>query len=361
MANLKLNQNINALDLATIKLGIDGVSTNSDVSSIKSASQKLSEAVANFSPNEMNHFITDLTNKVITSDLYKSLEFSDPFVRHFFQVGEHYSAYHEVIDHLPLEAKEFNPDLKIPTDRISSPTLQTIIKTKAKRVIRYSFTYDVMKAAFRSPQAFGAWYSRVIENMRLSVQLHTYKEILEDIKNEITTELELSNISGWDQVLYELNKIAHKMSLPTTEFNLRKQENGVDRTLKIQTSKYSDLVLITTPETLNDLEMKVSASKIHNSYFDVKKFGTVITVPSETLTKHKSNKEVMYLFDKSALYGRWRLNQTASQFFANNLETEVYIHFWWLFGAIPWANGLRIFFDKPTKENVFSLGKVDTK
>lgn len=360
MADLKLNKDINALDLAAIKLQINNVSTSSNVQTIKEASKKLSDAVANFSPNEMNEFITDLTNKVITSDLYKSLEFTDPFVRHFFQRGEHYSAYHEVIDHLPTEPSEFNPTLKIPTDRISSPTLQTIIKTKARRVVRYSFTYEAMKSAFRSPQAFGAWYSRVIENMRLSVQLHTYKEILEDIKNEITTELELTNITAWDEVLYGLNKIAHKMSLPTTEFNLRKKEGQVNRTLKVQTSKYSDLVLITTPETLNDLEMKVSASKIHNSYFDIKKFGTVITVPSDVLAKHKQNKEVIYLFDKSALYGRWRLNQTASQFFANNLETEVYIHFWWLFGAIPWANGLRIYFDKPTKENAFSLGKIQT-
>lgn len=356
---------LNLLDLATIKLGL---ATSSDaVSTVKAATEKLQDSVLKFNSIQLNEFMEEFANKVLTGSVFKRLQFQDKFSKHFFKEGTHYSALHEVSDVQLLNSSEYDQSQRI-LDKGNWPKgLRTIIKTKARKYLQYTFNYQVVKAAFASPESFGAWYQRLLDNLTTSLQVEMYHELSNEVKSSVVNTIDAVHTTSWDTLLLELNEYISAMALPTNAYNIgyeSKLENGAivkkddseDANRKKNVSQRSDLILITTPKILNSIKGRVLTSKIHNEYFKMENFADIILLPNDFLTE--GGKEMLFVVDKDSFYGRFRIHEIATQSFAANLETDTFLHYWYLFGMIPWANGFKFTFTLPTVDNEIVLGKI---
>lgn len=360
-----MSNKLNGLDLATIKMGF--AQATDSVATVKQQTKKMQEAVRNFNALDLNEFIEEYANKVLSGSVFKGLQFQDKFSKNFFQEGTTYSAAHEISDVKLLESAEYNHSDRYLSHGKHPKGLRVVIPTKAKRYIQYSFMYDVVQAAFASPESYTKWYQRVVQNLNTTLQVELYKELQAEVIGSVINEVDASGITSWDELLLKLNEVIAGMSLPTDAYNIGYQskfENGAivkfdnskDDLRRINTSSISDLVLITTPSVLNAIKGRVLSSKIHNSYFKMEKFADIITLPEDVLKNGGDN--FMYVVDKEAFYGRFRIYKTATQNWAANLETDIFLHYWYLFGMIPWANGFKFKFQLPTIDNTITIGKL---
>lgn len=334
------------LTATAVALKVNGITAASDEAAKLAAVNMMMEDIGQYSNIQLNHFITALTEKVLISAIFRRVEFKSKLVQHFLSEGTTISAAKEVFDSKLLDLHDFDPAKRYPANQEKSKTLVTVLHTVAKKYITNTVSYAGLRAAFASEQAYGQWAAKQVELLSASMNLHMFRIMQEEIKNSVKNELTLdaTKFDTWDKIFIELTRIANSMQLPTTAYNIGYTPAEIadianaDK-LRVNVNQINDLLIMASPDFENAIKGKVSPIKYHNEYFDAKKFKGVI--PLEL-----PNSE-LYMVADNAFEGYYRINEVATQNWAANLTLEYFLHFWFVFGMIPWANGLHIKFTEP--------------
>lgn len=334
------------LDALVVKLGL---ATQGQTSQIEAAVKKLQENVAKMSPLETNEFITGLFNKIFKSYLYERSIFKHPILGKFVQEGTSYEAHREYFDTQLIESENYDINKRVLSENKTTKTLQTVLSTQLKKVMPLTINMNFAKAAFASETAFSSWLESQFRVIEESFNKELYNTIGSKIVSSIKNVVDLSTINKYDELLQEVNTLSENMYFPSKAYNLGYQSNGtgIARTLDNQyddvtrtnSVKREDMILFISPKLKNLFDSKVGSIKFHNQYFDITKYN-VVTL-DESLLKDNGH-DLLLLVDKNAFKGYFRINEMVSQFWGANMMTDYFLHYWLVFGEIPWANGVKI-------------------
>lgn len=363
---------LNSLDIALMK--VHGLNNPTTVDQVKQNTANVSKALKDMTNLEVNEFYEKFINKVFSGHVLRILQFRDPISAIFFKESANsWSAGEEITDSDIYAAEDYNVNSKIMTENKVPKQLRTVIHTVAKKVIPITEFLISFRTAFASPQAYEEWSSRVKENIYATVQVELFNHLRHLLKNEVVNEITVpETVKSWDELFIFIKDLMAQMKLPSKNFSIGyeskresdgtivKKDNTMDEFRKTDRLSWDNVVLITSPRIINDLKTRVSASKIHNEAFSVDQFKKIIEIPAED-AKTIDNKMIMYIVADNSFYGRFRVTQTATQYWAKNLTIDTFYHYWYLFGMIPWAMGFRLKFTKPIVDNSITLGTVTTK
>lgn len=306
----------------------------------------LRDAVASFSAANMNEFLDNFTNKVLVSSMWKHMKFKDPFTAAFIKEGISVAGATEHFASKILTPKKFDPSKRFQDDQSRAKNLNIVFHTVLREFITNTVSLAGVRAAFASETAFGEWFSEQTALLSESMQIRLYDfmqtQILTGIENILYTGA--IGADKWDERFIEINKISKNMEIPSVKYNLGfKDPTDVKNKDDVRRHKTSrdNLYFMATTDVVNAVEGKVSAVKFHNAYFDIKKY-------KGTLLSDQLGDDEVVLIDESAARGYFRVNEVASNTWAGNLTLETYLHYWIVFGMIPWATAVRIkFIDHP--------------
>lgn len=328
---------------AAIKLSVNGITESSPEALKLAAINDMRGDLINATNLEANNFILNLYNKVLISTLFKRLQFKDPISEQFFKAGISISAAKEVFDNQLLDAHDYDPNKRYPDNQTKANTLSTILVTVKQSYLTNTIRLAGVKAAFASEIGYGEWLSNQIKLLTESLQVILYKTLTplfrSEIKNVITLD---AKINSWDKIFVAINGIAANMKLPTIKYNLgfTTPSNAANKSKVRHNSVHMDsLLMMGSTNIQNALNGEVSTVKFHNAYFDIKSYKGYIPLDVD-------DTEIILLAD-NACEGYFRVNEVASNTWAANLSVEYFLHYWYVFGFIPWANGVRIKFTHP--------------
>lgn len=327
---------------------------------VDSAVDNLVESVASKSPLEFNTWITEMFNKVLRSALIQKVLFSHPLITHYINMGHNITEFTEFFEVKNMEALDYNPDNKFLQQNYKPKTLSVVIGKGIKKVVPITIQYDFIKQVFASPQGAAQWLGDVMSKVQESISMQIYDYIIPKIVDGVKNEIDLSTITAPDTFLIELNTLTDKMKLKTNAFNLgftstkgvdgEYKSNGKDDETMINTLSRDKMLLIASPELFNVLDGKVGAVKFHNEYFNVKSYGEVCVIEAKYLKK--GDKPFLMVLDgQNAFKGWYQLESTDSNNWGLNKTTDLFNHYWIKFGAIPWANGVKVLYNKDLLKN----------
>lgn len=341
--------------MATNKTALDVVVDKLNrLSGTSITKEQLYQSLQNSNPVEFNTFINDLFNRVLISGFWKRTIFSNPLSSLFIKQGTSISAHKEVLDSKLLESQDFDPTKRYADQQQKSRTIRTVLSTVIKKYIMNTLNYNIAKAAFVNDRSFSEWLNKQYEIITESFNIEIYdllsKTIVKDTKNTI----DFTSIKSVEGILKSITTIRDKMKFSTDAFNIgyvSKLNNNGEYELDTDITKNPDLthtrknavnsermVMILSPEMYNHLT--ASTKKIyHNKYFEIEKFDYVLI--EQKYLKDADGKENILFLDKSSFQGYFRINEIATQQWAGNLTSEIYFHYWLVFGVIPWANGVK--------------------
>lgn len=329
---------------AAIAMGVNGVTDASPEAEKLAAINKLQDDTEGFTNAETNIFLEEFGNKVLLQAVFRRVTFKDPLNKAFFTEGTSFSAAKEVIDSKLLESHKFDKSKRYPDKQTFADNLQTLLKTQAREYITNTVPLAGIRAAFASEQAYGTWLAKQVSLLQESLQVIMFTELTKAIESGVknTITLDSTKYNSWDKIFVAINGIAKNMKLPSKKYNLgyadaATAEAATDSRTNI--SSRENLYMLGSTEIENSLEGEVSTVKFHNAYFDIAKYKGYISL--DVPTDH------VILADQSAFDGYWRVNEVATQMWAGNLTVEYFLHFWYVFGAIRWANAVRIEFTNP--------------
>lgn len=331
-----------------------GMATAGNTVQIETKIKELQEQVKTVSPMQLNEWIQGIFNKLWVSQLIQQNLFSHPIISMFVEEGRSYEAHRELFSTKLLNVTDYDQTVKISNDIVRPKQLRTVLSTVFKKKCDLTVELDYARAAFASPTAFASWKSSVFDSMNDTVSIFLYEYIADAVAKGIKNTIDLKSETKLEDLLQKINTLSDNMAFPSMAYNLGYQSNGtgIDRVhdplkeehLRKNWTKREDLILITTPEVKNALDAKVGAIKFHNQYFDISKYN-VVTLDKDKL-KETDETPFILLVDKKAFKGYFRINQVTSQFYANNMLTDFFNHFWLVFGEVPWVNGVKIQFNK---------------
>lgn len=334
------------LTATAVALQVNGITDASTDAEKLTAVNLMMEDVGKYSNLQLNQFLIEFTEKVLISAIFKRAEFKSPLIGKFFKEGTTVSAAKEIFDSKLLETHDFDASKRYPDSQQRAKNLVTILHTVAKKYVTNTVSFAGLRASFASEQAYGAWAAKQVELLTASMNLAMFRDIQKAIKDGVKNEIVLdAKFNSWDLIFVEITRIANSMKLPSKAFNVgytaaeikdAKNENK----LRTNVTNMSDMIVLGSPDLENALKGEVSPIKFHNSYFKLSKFNSFINVETP-------NEEII-LLDKNGAEGYFRINEVATQNWAANLTLEYFLHFWYVFGIIPWANGVRIKFTTPT-------------
>lgn len=363
---------LNSLDIALMKVqGLDSATT---VEEVKANTARVSLALKDMTNLQVNEFYENFINRVFSGHVLRILQFRDPISATFFKESPNaWSPSEEITDSDIYAAQDYDVNSKIMLENKIPKQLRTIIHTVARKVIPITEFLISFRAAFASPQAYDEWSSRIKENIYVSAQVEIFNHMRQLLKQDVVNEIVVPDtVKSWDELFVFIKDLMSQMKLPSKNFSIgyrsKRENDGTivkfddtkDDLRKTDRLTWDKAVLITSPRIINDLKTRVSASKIHNEAFSIDQFKSIIEIPDED-TKTTDGKLIMYLVADNAFYGRFRVTQTATQYWAKNLTIDTFYHYWYLFGVVPWAMGFKLKFTKPIIDNSITLGTVHTK
>lgn len=310
---------------------------------------QLQENIAKMNPLELNEFIDGIFNKIFKSYIFNRVIFSHPILSQFVEAGTSVEAHREYFDTQLIQGEDYDLNKKFSNDIKRTKTLQTVFSTILKRVMSLTINLHQARAAFASETAFSQWLESQYRVISESINIELYDVISKRVVAEVKNTIDLKSIDKYDELLQQINTLTENMSFPSKAYNLGYQStgSGINRTLdtkykdltRTNSTKRSDMVMFISPKLKNAIDSKVGAIKFHNQYFDISKY-KVITLDENVLKD--GNDELIVIVDKEAFKGYFRINEMVSQFWASNLTTDLFHHYWLVFGSIPWANGVKI-------------------
>lgn len=331
---------------AVIALGVNGVTNQSTEAQLVAAIQKLQTDASSFTMLEANLIYEKLANKILLSEIFTRMQFIDPISKTLFKEGITISSAKEIIDYNLVKGTSYERDKRF-SDAPSIPsTLSHLLSTIAQKKMNASiFKLPEMRSAFASEQAAGQFISRITGVLAESLQYELYdllKTIVVDgVKNTIT--LPPQTYGSMDKIFQAIKEISADMAkIPTNRYNLGFADAATamaSTESRRQVTPRKHQMIWAHPSIKNALDGNVGSVKFHNAYFKTDEFHSVNEIEMST-------SEIL-LVDKNFAQGYFRVNQIATQNYANNLEIEQVLHYWIVFGHIPWANGVKIKFTLP--------------
>ncbi len=343
------------LTAAVVALGLVA-STGTEAQKL-AAITKLQDDTASYTNTETNVFLENIANKVLLQTVFKRMQFKDPIVKHFFKEGVSFSASKEIIDNKLLKSHNFDGGKRYPDDQNKAKILNKILNTAAKKYLTNTVQTIGVRAAFVSDQAFGEWIAKQTDLLQESLQVELFEQlspiIISSVKNVITLG---ATFNTWDKIFVEINRISKRMAtIPSVKYNMGfadPTDKANANFVRKQILPRDKQLLISSPDVINSLDGEVSTVKFNNQYFKVDQYGG-------TMSLDMPNTEII-LADVNAYTGYFRVNQIASQFWAGNMTIEYFLHYWYTFGYVPWANGVKFVFTEPTQGTSGSSDEPDT-
>ncbi len=330
---------------AAAALGVNDIDLSKASEAEKLAAiSKLQDDTASYTNSETNLFLEAFANKVLISKIFKRMKFKDPLTKAFFTEGTNFKAAKEVFDSKLLEDHDFNPNKRYPDDQTKAKNLTTILTTAAKKYITNTVQIAGLQAAFASEAAYGSWVALQVDLLQETLQIKMFKALTTNIKGSIKNEITLdkAKFDTWDKIFIEITRIANNMQLPSVKYNLGFADPtdaaNADK-VRMQVTTMDKLYAMGSPDVQNALKGQVSTVKFHNEYFKLEKFKDYINLDTTA--------DNIMLVAHNAFEGHFRVNQVATQNWAANLSLEYFLHYWYVFGAIPWAIGVKINFTNP--------------
>lgn len=316
------------------------------------------KSVESSSPLEVNQWIETMFNKVLRSVLNTKVLFNHPLISHYINLGEHITEFTEVFETKNTKSHEYDASVRIPNDRFIPKTLHTVIGKGIKRYIAREIQYDFIKQVFATPDGAASWLSDTMNKMSEDIRMDLYDYIVPRITTEVKNTIDLTTYTSPDEFLIALNTLTDKMGLKTNAFNLgftsqvgsdgEYISDGSDDETMINTLSRENMLIIASPQLFNILDGKVSTVKFHNEYFNIKKYGAVAIIEAKHLYEggNKDKPFLMVLDKNNAFKGWYQLERVATQNYAASIKSDIFSHYWFKFGPIPWANGVKVLYNK---------------
>lgn len=338
---------------SAIALGVNGVTAGSTEQEKLTAITKLQDDVATMTNLETNMFLEALANKVLLQNVFKRMQFKDPLTKTFFKEGVSFSASKEIIDNKLLTAHSFDKTKRYPTDQTKAKVLNTILRKSVKEYLTNTVQIAGVRAAFASDMAFGEWLAKQTDLLAESLQVILFEELsplfVSEIKNTIT--LDATKFDTLDKIFIAINEISKDMAkIPSAKYNLGFADAKTavaDEKSRKQITPRDRQLIISSVFFGNALEGGVSAVKFHNAFFKIDQYKGHLQIDMPT--------NEIILMDQNAAEGYFRVNQWANNAWGANLTIEYFLHYWYVFGFIPWANGVKIQFTLKADEQNSAL------
>lgn len=309
-----------------LALGIDGITNASTDAQKLSAVHKLQDNMLSANLLEANLIYEKLANKILLAEIFTRMQFEDPITKALFKPGISISSAKEVIDYQLSTSSDYKRDERFSAGPSIPGTLRTVLTTIAKKKMNAStFKLPEMRSAFASEQAAGQFLSKITGVLAESLQYELYDmlkgEVVAGVKNTIT--LDAQQYNSLDKIFIAIKEISAAMgAIPTKDYNLSFADAAASRASgdsRRQITKRKDQMIVAHPSIKNALDGNVGSVKFHNAYFKTEEFHSVMEI--------EMSKSEILLVDKRFAEGYFRVNEIATQNYANNLEIEQVLHF----------------------------------
>lgn len=321
------------LAAAATALGITGADDNARATALRTA-------VAKFSSLEMNEFLQNFTQKILVSSMFKHMKFTDPYSAAFLNEGTTVTAATEYFSSKLLTPVTFDSTKRFADVQTRAKNLNVVFHTVLREYITNTVSLAGVRAAFASEQAFGEWFSEQTALLSESMQVRLFEFMQDQILAGVKNIMYAGDIKEWDKRFIFINGVSKNMELPSVKYNLGfadPSDAANEDDVRKQIITRDRLYLMSSTNVINAVEGEVSTVKFHNAYFDITKY-------KGTLKSDKLSDDEVILIADNAAKGHFRVNEVASNTWAGNLTLETYLHYWIVFGLIPWAIGVRIKF-----------------
>lgn len=278
-----------------------------------------------------NEFLSVLVNKIVVQRNYVVLGGWENPYNIFYKAMEPLGDTEELMTVDVIAAGNYSGTSSLLTP--AAPTVyNSYIYTEDKKVWKVSISQPILAGAFTTEGGLSALVANIIGMLRKSKELYVYDELTTDFATDFTITESIGTVAPGNaaqaQLAYEkIIALAHKMSLPSTSYNLQ----GVRTTTALGSG-----ILLLNAGYKASFDISVFASLFNSDIVgEQKKFSRVLVVdlPAGVLG---------YVLDPEAYIIVDRIMQTESFFDASNLITTFFLHNWIKRGKNPFVNAVKL-------------------
>lgn len=302
--------------------------------------QKLGESAmrsAGLEPNLLaqyadkpNEFFSEIQNKVIAQYILVTLQWQNPYTKHFKRQALEVGDGVEVLMTNPFQPVDYDESKFVPEIGIKKQDIKTqIIYTTDKKVFEYYLSRPILTAAFSSLERLGAFIAEYTRQLQQSVEIWLWDKISKEL-GKITNTITLPKDVSLQDAYLKLLITSNQMMNPSKDFNIDGSKWKLNATPK------GRQLLITSPETEANWRLNVLASLYNIATLTPNEnFAEVIVTTN--LTKN----DYCYLVDTDAYYIDFRIEQTEVQSFSRNMTIYTAFHLWVRSDLLKNANGVK--------------------
>lgn len=283
---------------------------------------------------ELNEFLNNLVNLVVTTRVFGTLEGWDSGLGQFFRTGIQYGDIEEWFAVNIINAEDY--DLTQPSKllEIKKADIDTsFISTTDRKLWRVTVSIQLMRSAFLNENGLEDLIAKIIGQLQMSRDYYIYTNALTDFETieqtaEITPITSVGDSANAKAGYEEILTLANQLALPSTSYNPKQIMSVTNR---------GNAILVLRPEYKSAYDVNVNASLLNSDKINLSNYFKDILVMGIT-----EEDTIGYILDRDKYIIVNRINETTSFWNPYTLTTTYFYHNWLKRAVNPLVNGVKL-------------------